>query len=186
MAKENLTIEQKISAWKEQYGGVFLFEVEDKTVYLKEPTIQDFKRAFTAMQNDGEIGFGEEMLGALWLEGDEEIRKDDYYFLAARKDLAKLINYDEPTLVELPNRGHQIWIGENVVEVRVITREDLRIAEKKNPAGKVFVTQERLFEMIAVNPSEIFLDKNNAAIRFPLYQAIERIQNKKITSLKKL
>lgn len=180
-------LDKKIAEWKEKFGGVFQLPVGDKIAYLREPNIRDYKRAFTAMQEDSEIGFGEEMLNALWLDGDAEIKTNDEYFLPARKELTKFLKYEDAEITQLPNRGSIIKIGEDQVEVRVITREDLRIAEKKNPSGKPFVTQEKLFEMIAVGDiPPAFADKNNAAVRFPLYQAIEKLQNTKIAQVKKL
>ena len=70
--------------------------------------------------------------------------------------------------------------------IRVITREDIRLAEKKNPANKPFQTQEALFDMVVISKDAEFEDKNNPDFRFPLYQAIEKLQNQKIGRLKKL
>lgn len=179
--------EKQIKEWKEQYGSIFQFDVDDKTCFLREPKMKDFKRAFSAMQDDSEIAFGEAMLGALWIDGDNEIKTNDDYFLPARKDLAHFLKYDDAEIIEGENRQSTIKIGENEVTVRVITREDLKMAEKRNPGQKPFVTAEMLFDMIKVEPvAEIFNDKDIAEIRFPLYLAIEKLQNKKVAQLKKL
>lgn len=177
--------EKQIKEWKIQYGGVFQFEVEDKTAFLREPKMKDFKRAFSALQNESEIAFGEEMLAALWLDGDQEIRTNDDYFLTARKELAKLLRYDDAEITG--DRESTIKIGEHSVKVRVITREDLKLAEKRNPGQKPFVNQEILFDLIKLEPvDDVFHDKDNPEIRFPLYGAIEKLQNRKIAQLKKL
>lgn len=176
----------KIAAWKEQYGGVHQLPVDDKIAYLREPKMMDFKRAMTAMQHGGDIAFGEAMLEALWLDGDIEIKNDDDYFFPARKTLINFFMYDDAELEELESRKTKITVGDASCVVRVITREDLRIAEKKNPSGKPFVTQEKLFEMVCVEKDPAFNDRNNAEIRFPLYKAIEDLQNKKVATLKKL
>jgi hypothetical protein len=178
--------EKQIQEWKETYGDVWKFPVDDKVCYLREPKMQDFKRAFGAMQKSGEVSFGEEMLSALWLGGDMEIRTNDDYFFPARKELTDFFNYPDAETTTLEGRQTEIQIEEHKCIVRVITREDLRIAEKKNPSNKPFVTQEKLFEMICVQRDEAFNDKNNASIRFPLYKAIEELQNQKVAILKKL
>ncbi|MDV6170234.1 hypothetical protein R1T16_17490 [Flavobacterium sp. DG1-102-2] len=178
--------EKQIKDWKAQYGDVWEFPVDDKKAYLRDPKMTDFKRAFTAMQNEGDIAFGEEMLTSLWIGGDTDIKTNDEYFLPARKSLIKFFNYDDAETTTLEGRQTEIKIGEARCVVRVITREDLRIAEKKNPSNKPFVTQEKLFEMVCVEKDAFFDDKNNAAIRFPLYQAMERLQNQKVAILKKL
>jgi hypothetical protein len=174
-----------INEWKEQYGGVYELPVEDKVAYLREPKMNDYKRAFTAMQNDGEIAFGEVMLETLFIGGDDEVKTNDEYFTPARKTLKTFFEYDD---AEITTEGNNsiIVIGEEKCTVRIITRQDLKIAEKKNPSGKPFVTQEKLFEMICRDKTAGFDDRNNAAVRFPLYKAIETIQNKKVATLKKL
>lgn len=176
---------KQIEEWKEQYGGVYELPVEDKTAYLREPKMNDFKRAFSAMQNDGEVAFGEEMLGALFIGGDIEIKTEDEYFTPARKTLKTFFEYDDAEITKDGNNSI-IVIGEEKCTLRIITRNDLKIAEKKNPSGKPFVTQEKLFEMVCREKTPGFDDRNNAAVRFPLYKAIETIQNGKIATLKKL
>ena len=148
--------------------------------------MKDFKRGFSALQDDSEVAFGEEMLSTLWLGGDEELRKDDDYFLSARKEVAKLLKYDDAEIIPA-DRNHIIKIGDEQVAVRVITREDLKISEKKNPSQKPFVTQEALFDLIKVGEvPAAFEDRDNPEIRFPLYKAIQDLQSRKVSQLKKL
>lgn len=185
--KENKTLDQKIQEWKEKYGGVYEFPVDDKVCYLRIPTMADYKRVFNAMDDEGEVGFGEEMLRALWLEGDEDIRKDDDYFIPARKKLTKFLKYPDAEITELADRKFNIKIQDAVTCVRVITREDIKTAERKNPSSKPFVTQEKLYELIKVGEhSAEFDNKEDAEIRMPLYKAIEELQNRKVAQLKKL
>ena len=184
MATEKITQEQ-INDWKEQYGGVYKLPVEDKTAYLREPKMKDFKRAFTAMQLDGDIAFGEALLNSLFIGGDDEIKAVDDYFNPARKKLVKFFEFDD---AEIERKKNQfiITIGNAQCTVRVVNREDLKISERKNPSGKVFVTQEKLFERILISADDVFNDRDNAEIRFPLYKALEEIQNEKIATLEKL
>ncbi|WP_286913160.1 hypothetical protein [Flavobacterium sp. UBA4197] len=177
--------QKQIQEWKEQYGEVYLLPVEDKTAYLRLPKMADFKRAFTALQNDGEIAFGEVMLNTLFIGGDEDIKTVDEYFFAARKELKEFFIYDDAEITPDGNASI-ITIGEAKCKVRIIGRDDIKIAEKKNPSNKAFVTQEKLFERICVEKDDAFNDKENAKIRFPLYQAIEKLQNKKVATIKKL
>lgn len=179
------TTPEQIAEWKEQYGDVYALPVEDKIAYLRAPKMVDYKRAFAALQNDGDIAFAEVLLGCLFIGGDTEIKTDDDYFNAARKMLKSFFEYADAEITTTGNKS-VITIGDAKCTVRVITRDDIKLAEKKNPSGKPFVTQEKLFEMIVKDMDEPFKDKDNANYRFPLYQAIEILQNKKIAILKKL
>jgi len=177
--------EKQIQEWKEKYGDVYALPVEDKTAYLREPKMKDFKRAFTAMQNSGDLAFGEEMINLLFIGGDTEIKTDDNYFFPARKEMAAFFNFEEAEITKEKNNSI-ITIGGAVCKVRMITRDDLKIAEKENPSGKPFVTQEKLFERVCIERDEAFKDRDNASLRFPLYQAIEKLQNQKVAIIKKL
>ena len=177
---------EQIEQWKGEFGGVYLLPVGDKEGFLREPKMIDFKRAFKAMMDDGDIAFGESMLNALWLDGDNEIKIDDHYFIPARKKLQNFFNYDDAIIEKLPQGKSKITIEDASCTVRFIKREDLQRAEAANPGNKTFVTQEKLFERICEQKDEAFKDKNNATIRFPLYQAIEELQNQKVAFLKKL
>jgi hypothetical protein len=177
---------EQIEQWKADFGGVYLLPVGDKEGFLKEPNMIDFKRAFKAMVSQGDIAFGEELLKALWLDGDKEILEKDEYFIPAKKQLKDFFNYDDAIIEKLPQGKSKITIGDASCTVRFIKREDLQRAEAANPGNKTFVTQEKLFDRIVVDKDEAFNDKNNASIRFPLYQAIEELQNQKVAFLKKL
>jgi len=178
--------DKQINEWKEKYGSVYELPVEDKVAYLREPKMKDFKRAFTTMQNNGDLAFGEEMVNLLFIGGDEEIKTNDDYFFAARKEITSFLNFEEAEITKEGKNNSIITIDGASCKVRIITRNDLKIAEKKNPSSKPFVTQEKLFEMVCVEKDEAFNDRDNASVRFPLYQAIEKLQNQKIATIKKL
>ncbi|CAD0004446.1 hypothetical protein [Flavobacterium chungangense] len=183
--KKGVVDEKQINDWKEKYGGVYALPVEDKTAYLREPKMKDFKRAFTAMTNDGDLAFGEELINVLFIGGDDEIKTNDDYFFPARKEMRDFFNFDEAD-IETEGNNSIITIGDVKCKIRSITRNDIKLAEKKNPSGKPFVTQEKLFDVVVLEKDAVFNDRDNAVIRFPLYQAIEKLQNKKIAMLKKL
>lgn len=185
MKKTTITKEQ-IEAWKKEFGEVYALPVDDKTGYLRGPKMTDYKRAFVAMKKQGEVAFGEVMLTALWLGGDEEIKTDDTYFLSARRELMDFFNYEDPEINDQDGGKTEIIVDGHKCVLRVITRSDLKLAEKKNPGDKPFVTQEKLFEIVCLEKDPAFDNKENAALRFPLFQAIEKLQNKKTAILKKL
>lgn len=178
--------DKQINEWKEKHGSVYELPVEDKVAYLREPKMKDFKRAFTAMQNNGDLAFGEEMINLLFIGGDEEIKTNDDYFLPARKEIKEFLSFDDAEITKEGKNNSIITIGGFSCKVRIITRNDLKLAEKKNPSAKPFVTQEKLFEAICLEKDEAFNDRDNASLRFPLYQAIEKLQNQKVAIIKKL
>lgn len=177
--------DKQINEWKTKYGSVYELPVDDKTAYLREPKMKDFKRAFTAMTNGGNLAFGEELINVLFIGGDEEIKTNDEYFLPARKEMKDFFDFDE---AEIQSEGNHsvINIGEFSCKVRIITRHDIKLAERKNPSDKPFVTQEKLFDAVCIEKDDVFNDRDNASVRFPLYQAIEKLQSKKVALLKKL
>lgn len=176
----------QIDNWKAEHGAVYKLPVGDKEAFLREPKMTDFKRAFGAMLDDGDVAFGEELLRALWLDGDKEIRDIDDYFIPARKKLKNFFNYDDAIIEKLSQGKSKITINGKSCVIRFIQREDLKRAEAANPSNKTFVTQEKLFERVCEKKDAAFKDKNNASFRFPLYKALEELQNTKYVALEKL
>ncbi len=177
--------DKQIKAWKEQYGGVYLLEVDAKKAYLKAPTMLDWKRATSAMLKDGEIAFFENLLKACWLEGDSIIKTDDAYFLSAKNAIKELFEYEDAQY-EKKGDHYQITLNEHRCIVRPITKKDIELSERKNKSGKPFVEQEWLFKAIVIESDPVFEDQNNAEIRMPLYRVLEELKNTKIERIKKL
>jgi hypothetical protein len=175
---------KQLQEWKDKYGGGSILEVEDKGCYLKPPTMLDWKRAMSLLQEVGENAMALSLLNSCWLGGDDVIKTDDSYFLPAKKKLVKLFEYPDAK-VEKDGDTYTIEIEGKVCKVKPVTREELDWAENKNPSNKPFVTDEKLFDSIKVEADEAFSDKNNATYRFPLYKALEELQNQKRATLKK-
>jgi len=95
--KEDKTMEQKISEWKEKYGEVFQVEVDGHVAYLRKPTRKALGAAAVVGKSDP-MKYNEILLTNCWLEGDEEIKTDDSLFLGVSAQLAELIEIKEATL----------------------------------------------------------------------------------------
>jgi len=176
---------QQIQDWKAQYGGLYQLPVDDKVAYLKPPTMKEYKLAFTQMQKHGNVAYGESLLGSLFVGGDKEIIEVFEYSNSARRTLLDFFDYPD-AVIENAGDFAIIKIGEHTCKVHQVQRHHLKKAEKQNPNDRIFVTEERLFEIIKVEADVAFDDVNVPEIRMPLYQAIERLQNKKVAELKKL
>ncbi len=92
--------EQQIKAWKKEHGDIFMLQVEDKVAYLKKPSRKALSYA-TATAAKDPMKFNELMLNSCWVAGDEEIKTDDSFFLAAAAKIAELIEVKEADLVKL-------------------------------------------------------------------------------------
>lgn len=99
MAKETVTQEQ-IDAWKEKHGEVFKLRIEDKEAFLKSPDRKTLSYASSVATKDP-LKFNEILLGNCWLGGDEEIKTNDSYFLAASSKIAEIIQVKEAELEKL-------------------------------------------------------------------------------------
>lgn len=91
---------EQITAFKKEYGSVFLIEVEDKKCYLHQPSrvILDAASAASVKANSK---FNEVIMRSCWLAGDKEILEKDEYFLAASTELSDIIEFKEATLKKL-------------------------------------------------------------------------------------
>ena len=96
---ENLSKEQ-IEALKKKHGEIFKVEVDDKVCDLKRPTRKALSLAASQGQRDP-LKYNEVILANCWVEGDEEIKTDDAYFLGVSGVLADLIEVKEASLKKL-------------------------------------------------------------------------------------
>ena len=71
---------KQIDAWKKAHGDVFKVEVDGKVCYLKKPDRKVLGAASVLGKNDP-MKYNEVLLENCWLDGDEEIKKDDSLFL---------------------------------------------------------------------------------------------------------
>lgn len=91
--------QEKIEGWKKQHGDVYLIEVEDKACVVRKPNRKDL--SFAMLLKDDPIKFNETLLNNLWVDGDEELKTNDDYFLAVSSQLGELMQIKEATLKKL-------------------------------------------------------------------------------------
>lgn len=92
--------EKEIQELKAKHGDIFLIEVEDKKAYLKKPDRKTLSLAMTKAQTNP-LAFAETIIANCWLGGDEEMRKDDSYFLAISSKLDGLVEIKEAEIKKL-------------------------------------------------------------------------------------
>lgn len=91
--------QEKIEGWKKQHGDIYLIEVEDKACVVRKPGRKDL--SFAMLLKDDPIKFNETLLNNLWVDGDEELKTNDDYFLAVSSQLGELLQIKEATLKKL-------------------------------------------------------------------------------------
>lgn len=89
----------QIEKWKKLHGDVFRLEVGDKACYVKRPTRTQI--AMITEMGTNQISEKELLLTEVWLDGDEEIKTDDAYFLGAIVELNGLIQIKAASLKKL-------------------------------------------------------------------------------------
>ena len=89
-----------IEKWKKDHGKVFQITVEDKTGYYKKPDRKTLGAAMKFGQGDP-MKFNETLAQNCWLGGDEEMRSNDDYFLAAATQFGELVTVKQAEIKEL-------------------------------------------------------------------------------------
>lgn len=91
--------QEKIDGWKAQHGDIYLIEVDGKQCVVRKPGRKDL--SFAMLLKDDPIKFNETLLNNLWVDGDEELKTNDDYFLAVSSQLGELLQIKEATLKKL-------------------------------------------------------------------------------------
>ncbi len=91
---------EQIAVWKQQYGDIFSMVVKDKIGYLKRPDRATLSAA-TSVGDQDPMKFNEILFENCWIGGDEAIKTDDNYFLAAIGELKELVDFGKASLKKL-------------------------------------------------------------------------------------
>lgn len=96
--------EEQLKEWKAKYGekNVFEVKVEDKRAVLHKPDRKALSYAAAGSSSGKDpLKFNEIILNQCWIDGDEEIRKDDDYFLAVIPTLEALTETKQAEIKKL-------------------------------------------------------------------------------------
>lgn len=94
----NVTQDQ-IDDWKSKFGDVFKLTVGDKVCYLKPIGREVLSKAGLFAQDN--VKMCEFILESCWLEGDNDIKHIDSYFLNALDKISALRDEKESSLEKL-------------------------------------------------------------------------------------
>lgn len=89
---------EQIAEWKRKHGELFEITVEGKSCILHRPTRQDL--SYASVVKDP-IKMSETMLNQLWVAGDEEIKTNDSFFLAAIQKMQEVLEVKEAAIKKL-------------------------------------------------------------------------------------
>lgn len=90
---------EQIAQWKEQYGKVFKYEVDDKICYMR-PVDRTTYSVAASKVSTSPAKFNEIVIDRCWLGGAEEIRKDDQYYYGLIDFVEELLNKKKGSLGE--------------------------------------------------------------------------------------
>lgn len=97
---------KQIEAWKAQYEEISEIKVKGKVAYLR-PLDRTTLRMITSTSTDS-VDVAEKILANLWLGGDECIKTNDVYFVAAIPALDKIWNNKESSLKKILNKPEEM------------------------------------------------------------------------------
>ena len=92
--------QEQIEAWKKEHGDVFKITVDDKCCFVHRPSRKTLSYASTVGAKDP-IKFNEIILNGCWIDGDAEIKTEDYLFLSVSGQLSELIQIKTAELEKL-------------------------------------------------------------------------------------
>lgn len=91
---------EQIAKWQKKHGEVFVYEVDGLACYLNRPSRQVIELA-TAEGANRPFKFTEVVLANCWLDGNDELRTEDKYFMGLSGKIAELIEIKTGELKKL-------------------------------------------------------------------------------------
>ena len=98
--KGQATAEQ-LAEWKEKYGKVFQYIVDDKTCYMRPVDRATYSAATAKITSGGPSKFNETVIENIWLGGDEELKKKDCYYFGLIDFVEELMAKKKGSLSEV-------------------------------------------------------------------------------------
>lgn len=88
----------EIADLKKKYGEIFQITVDDKSCIIRKPNRNDL--SYASVVKDP-IKMSETLFNQLWVCGDEEMKTDDSYFLAAIAKMEPVLEVKEAEIKKL-------------------------------------------------------------------------------------
>lgn len=99
MQKQGQVSEDQIKEWKQQYGKVFTYEVDNKIAYFR-PVDRTVYSLAASKISTSPAKFNEIVIEKTWLGGAEEIKKEDSYFFGLIDFVEEMMNKKKGSLGE--------------------------------------------------------------------------------------
>jgi hypothetical protein len=99
LEKNGRATPEQIAKWKQEFGKVFYYEVDDKICYLRPVDRTTYSLALSKVSTSP-AKFNEIVMEKIWLGGDEEIRKNDQYYFGLIDYVEELMNKKKGSLGE--------------------------------------------------------------------------------------
>jgi hypothetical protein len=81
----------------EKIDNNYKFVIDNKECIIRKPKIAELSKLFSTLEKDP-LGANELLLNTCWLSGDEDIKKNDDYFLSLSPMLENILNVRNATL----------------------------------------------------------------------------------------
>lgn len=91
---------EQIKEWKEKHGKVFKYEVDDKVGYLRTVDRNTYSLAASKVSTSP-AKFNEIVVEAIWLGGDQDLKKVDCYYFGLVDFVEELMAKKKGSLGEL-------------------------------------------------------------------------------------
>jgi len=178
--------QKQIDEWKQKYGNIFLVQTETGlTAYLSDPMSKlVIIKALMAALEKGTFEFVETYLANCWIDGDEEIKKDDKIKAGLWDQVKDIIDIPDHS-VEFSNDKAVITVEGKSITLKIATRQEIKYADDRNKAGKPLDSQIYLLEKIA-NAEELASWKHDTRLYVGLLTAIDKVKARVHVSIKKL
>jgi hypothetical protein len=110
----------QIAALKKAHGNIIVIVLEEKYCVIRQPTRRDYSLALISAKRDIN-GFASSILDNCWIEGDDEIKSDDDYFLEASSQVDELFKQMPKSIFKKEDQWH-LKVGDASCVLRKVDR----------------------------------------------------------------
>lgn len=188
MKNQTGNLEELKKEWQEKYGVGNCRELiaDGKSVFVFDPCVDLNKIKMVIAARQKSVGhMVDAVLNNCWLGGEESLRQDEAFKSGIEAQVEEMIDIPEAQKEELTNGNIMVKVGTFSIELKKVTRGDLRYGEDRNPDRKPLVSQGFVLERVAVNQDALEELKKNPRTYLAVCILVDDLRDKKYVEVKK-
>jgi hypothetical protein len=179
---------QQIAEWQLKYGkgNIRELQADGNFCYVSDPSLNLNKMKMIIAARRKDTGaMVEAILNNCWIGGDDSFKTDAKLKLGLEDQVEDLMELPDGETEDLENGNVIISVNQISIEVRKVTRMDIRYAEDRDRDNKPLAQLQFLLERVAVDEQQLSVLRGHVREYLSVLFTLRSLKDKKHVEVKK-